>query len=299
MQFETDFFKIICLLTKLFSNNMYKYILIIYFIFFCSLPVFSFDSLLFKPLTANQLESRLGSFYEFDDNRLRLDIGHSLDLYQFNETNNENILIDKSDNSNCTARLGGDFFILSRLRSEGRMKFPVETSDFYFGINASCKFLFEDLNFASRLRIAHISSHLVDGYSSDGEFWQQPFVYSREFIDLVIALQTNNIRPYLGATYIFSTIPENVNKFVPQIGFDFDYNLYKFIYIMGGYDFKVIGAENLPNIGCNSLQAGILFNISKNIGISINYYYYSGYSIHGMFYNTKDKYNALGFQINY
>jgi hypothetical protein len=55
----------------------------------------------------------------------------------------------------------------------------------------------------------------------------------------------------------------------------------------------------LKNIWCNAAQIGILYELSNNIGVSLNYYYYSGYSIHGMFYDTKEKYNGIGMQINY
>ena len=247
--------------------------------------------MLFKPLTANHLEAKIGTFYQSNTEKLRLDIGHSLDLIE---------LFALED---LTVRVGGDFFILSRLRSAGKMKFPVETSDFYFGLNGSANFRLFEKNFSARLRIAHISSHLVDGYTNQKNdttfFLQEPFVYSREFVDLVIAWNYEYFRPYFGATYIFSTIPKNVNKIVPQIGFDFQVPIYKFVDAVGGYDFKLQGSDTLANCGMNSIQAGILFNISKNIGISFNYYFYSGYSIHGMFYNQKEHYNGFGMQINY
>ena len=268
-------------------------------LFFSNVKSYSFDGLLFKPLTANHLESRIGFFYQPDTENLRLDIGHSLDMYEF--------FSDKNSDKNLTVRAGGDFFILSRLRSDGKMKFPVETSDFYFGLNGSAMWksvFFDKIDCSMRLRIAHISSHLVDGYTfqrDDTTFFREaPFVYSREFADLIFAYNFENyFRFYIGGTYIFSTIPRDVNKFVPQFGFDFQIPIYRFVDIFGGYDFKLQGSETLVNCGMNSLQAGILFNLSKNIGISLNYYYYSGYSIHGMFYNQKDNYNGFGIQINY
>ena len=105
---------------------------------------------------------------------------------------------------------------------------------------------------------------------------------------------------YIGCNSIFSSLPRDANRFVPQIGFDFKYPLLNDnIDIVGGYDLKLIGTDNAVDIGCNSIQAGVRFNLSKNIGISLNYYYYSGYSIHGMFYDEKDKYQGIGIEINY
>jgi hypothetical protein len=272
-----------------------KFILsfLILFFGFNSLKLLALEDLLFKPLTANHLESRIGTFYQIEDDKLRLDIGHSLDFKEL------------ISNENLKLRIGGDFFILSRLRSEGKMKFPVETSDFYFGLNGSANFRFLENNFSARLRIAHISSHLVDGFTKNNyEFIQEPFVYSREFIDLILSSNHSisenfSVRPYFGGTFIFSTIPKNVNKIVPQIGFDFEFSANNLLKLSGGYDFKLQGTENLANIGCNSLQTGIQFNLSQNIGIALNYYYYSGYSIHGMFHTQKDNYNGFGIQINY
>ena len=260
--------------------------------------LFSYDNLLFKPLTANHLESRIGFYYQPTNEKVRLDIGHSLDMLDI-----LNYKLPHKD-SKLNIRLGGDFFILSRLRSEGNMKFPVETSDFYFGLNCSGKFsgdcdcLINKLSY--RIRVGHISAHLVDGYTKDYVFLQEPFVYSREFVDLVIAINTKYFRPYIGTTAVFHTIPSDANTIIPQIGIDFDYPIFLYkVNIIGGYDFKINGNTEQANVGCNSIQLGLLFNLSKNIGISANYYYYNGNSIHGMFYDTKEKYNGFGIQINY
>ena len=271
------------------KTKTYIYIVLLFNLILFYIGKANPNNLLFKPLEANHLEARIGSFYEFEDNKLRLDIGNSFDFYKFDIDTNNKISI------------GADFFILSRLRSEGRMKFPVETADYFFGINSCSKFKIFDLDMASRLRLAHISSHLIDGYvNNNNEFLKSPFVYSREFIDIIFAFnEYKNLRPYIGGTYIFSTIPKDVKRFFLELGTDFDYNIYKFISIKGGYDFKLIGVKNNLYIGCNSVQTGVKLNISNNIGISFLYYYYVGYSIHGMFYNQKDNYNGLGFQINY
>lgn len=264
-----------------------KILIILAVTIFNCYSAYSFDSLLFKPLTANHLESRIGFFYQPTTEKLRLDIGHSLDLLN----------IFNSDDFQC--RAGGDFFILSRLRSEGRMKFPVETSDFYFGLNCSGLWKYKQNQFSFRLRAAHISSHLVDGYTKDNIFIQAPFVYSREFFDIILAWNLKYMRPYIGATTIFSTIPKSVNRFVPQIGADFQYPIGEYIDLVGGYDFKLNGTDSLKNSGCNAFQIGLNAKLSQNIGISFNFYKYAGYSIHGMFYNQKENYNGFGIQINY
>jgi hypothetical protein len=277
-------------------------ILITIILFTVSSKLFAYDSLLFKPLIANHLEARIGTFYQSNTEKLRLDIGHSLDMYEFISTDNLQI------------RAGGDFFILSRLRSEGKMKFPVETADYYFGLNCTGNFktelfssLFENTSF--RLRAGHISSHLVDGYTFLRDdttlFLQEPFVYSREFLDLIFAFDIAGVlRPYWGLTYIFSTLPKDVQKIVPQTGADFQIPIMEKINLVGGYDLKLHTAKRgsrdyAYRRGNNSFQLGALFDLWRNVGISLNYYYYNGYSIHGMFFNQKEKYKGFGIQIHY
>jgi hypothetical protein len=157
----------------------------------------SFDKLLFTPLTANVFEPRIGSSYQFSSDRLRLDIGASFDLMDIN-------ISDEVE-----TRFGTDFFTYTHLRSEGNFKFPVETSDYFFGINFSAKKSLEDIELSSRLRIAHISSHLVDGYAYKDRFYKEPFVYSREFSDLVLAAKYSGLRGYFGWQVLFSKIPKN------------------------------------------------------------------------------------------
>ncbi|MCK5742416.1 MAG: DUF1207 domain-containing protein [Chlorobi bacterium] len=258
-------------------------LLVLVSVFLTVTNAYSEGGLLFKPLTANVFEARVGSFYQFDDEKLRLDIGISHDLTKFQLPDGKVISI------------GADFFTYTRLRSEGRMKFPVETADYYFGVNASYKGTIADQKVSARFRAAHISSHLVDGYSSGGTFIQMPFIYSREFLDLTAAIDFELFRPYAGLTYIFSTQPDDVNVFVPQIGFDWDLELAGKFSFVGGYDFK-LGGYNAYT-GINSGQLGILYRFTPNAGIMLNGYLYDGKSMHGMFFSEDDSYTGFGFQV--
>lgn len=240
--------------------------------------------LLFKPYTANIFEPRIGSVINLTNENLRLDIGASFDLYR-----------DSAE----TFSLGGDFFTYTRLRSENNFKFPVETSDYYFGINSSLKFNLFSKVFQSRLRLAHISSHLVDGYSKEGIFYKLPFVYSREFFDLSVAypLSKDNLnhRFYIGSVYVFSTMPSDVNDLIFYAGYDYTKNITNYLQLAGGAEIRT-GEKNNTNL---ALQLGINLKFYKNFGIFAGYYKYSGSSIHGMFYDKTDNYDGIGFQIVY
>ncbi len=253
-----------------------------------SVNLFANDNvLLFKPYTASVFEPRIGSVINLTQDNLRLDIGSSFDLFR-NKLSNE-----------LTYSIGGDFFTYTRLRSETNFKFPVETSDYYFGINSAANFKLFEQDFSSRLRLAHISSHLVDGYSIAGKFLKSPFSYSREFIDLSLALNKQSelldYRIYTGFIYVYHTLPIDVNTFIPYIGVDFSKNIIKEIAISGGLDLRK-GESDIVNIAS---QLGFNIKLYKEFGIFLGYYKYFGSSVHGMFYKEKDNYDGIGFQIIY
>ncbi len=260
---------------------------ILTFALFVFLPYLTFSELLFEPPTAGIYEPRIGSSFQLDSKELRLDIGTSVDLKR----------LDFDEDGKLS--VGADFFTYSRLRRESNFKFPVETADYYFGANAAYVGKLGGSRIQSRLRIAHISSHLVDGYSEDSEFWFEPFVYSREFVDFLAAITVLDgfeNRVYLGGTYIFSTAPDDFDPVVPQAGFDFEYPIWKSINIAAGYDFRLVGAAG-RSIGTSALEGGILWRTSDFAGIAFNVNYYSGASMHGMFYKCRDSFTSVGFRI--
>ncbi len=246
----------------------------------------AFEKLLFTPLTANVFEPRIGSSYQFSSDKLRLEIGASFDLAKLDVF------------ENVEMRFGTDFFTYTRLRSEGSFKFPVETSDYFFGVNFSAKRQIREIELTSRLRIAHISSHLVDGYAAGDTFLQSPFVYSREFTDLVMALGYDAFRIYLGWQILFSTIPENFETNNYQLGIEWRQPLFSFVDFIGGYDLKLTGIDDAYS-AIHSFQTGLYFALSDNAGVAVDYNYYEGKSIHGMFYRDIDIYSSIGFRVIY
>ncbi|MES2767189.1 MAG: DUF1207 domain-containing protein [Bacteroidota bacterium] len=254
----------------------------------------------FQPLLANPFEGRVGAMYQFSDNKLRLDIGNSFDLIRIG--NNQTI--------------GADFFTFTRLRSEGNFKFPVETSDYFFGINVTKEYSIlkqqpvdenseysdplnrsEYYKAAYRLRLAHISSHLVDGLvDTSGLLKQHPFVYSREFADLIGTLEWKNLRTYAGLTFVWATQPRDAERLIPQLGIEYKHKLSRRFYASLAYDFKLIGISD-KYIGTHAAQGGISYLSEFEMpALSLNIYGYHGRSMHGMFYKEKDSYIGTGFQ---
>ncbi len=256
------------------------------------------SNLNFAPLIANPYEARMGFIGQPSEERLRMDIGASFDVIEISQN----------------GTFGIDMMTYTRLRSEGRFKFPVETTDYYFGVNTAFRFnknpifgrLFNGYSEQLRIRLAHISSHLIDGYTVNKEFISPPFVYSREFLEVIYRVNRlinggfdfSMISPYFGVNYIFSKIPRNIESFELISGIEYRKGLTENISIEAGYNFTLKGFDN-TYYGVNSGQAGIRYNFTKNRAIFVGVYLYDGLSMHGMFFNQKDSYIGIGTQIYY
>ncbi|MGA7161181.1 MAG: DUF1207 domain-containing protein [Bacteroidota bacterium] len=250
--------------------------------------------LLFKPLLANTYEPRDGILSEIGKNRLRLDIGNSIDLLQFH-----------FDDDSSRLTMGADFFTYTLLRGEKDFHFPVDASDYFFGINFSYKKPLAVGVISSRLRVSHISSHFVDGhYDNSLQEWrdgQSPRVYSREFLDGVIAFEpssfNNDARIYIGATYLYHVDPPNLARFMGDAGGEFHTNVWGKSYAYFAY--QATALKILETSIRHNIQLGLKIGDWDGRGVNLYGSYFSGYSIHGEYFDAKDNYFALGFLIEF
>ncbi len=258
---------------------------VLWIIFLNEQFLFAQEKWCFKPLLSNPYEARIGSMYQFSNRKLRLDIGNTFEL--FNVVNRDSF----------NANIGVDFFTLTLLRAEGNFKFPVETTDFFFGVNSTFYLKkSNNYNYSFRIRIAHISSHLSDGLSINSIFTREPFTYSREFFETIVCFEIEKFRIYFGGNYVFSALPKDVVKLIPQLGFDYEVELRKWLKFLVGNDTKLTGYNNSYYLTW-SFQATFLLHQLMNKGVGINLNYFEGKSIYGMFYKEKDSYFAIGFQL--
>jgi hypothetical protein len=242
-----------------------------------------------QPFTAHFLEPKTGFQYLFDIDKVRIDIGTSHDIIHW-----------KAEDESFS--FGADFFTYTRARSEDNFKFPVETVDYLFGVNSSYKSKYEKSEWGARLRFSHISAHLVDGYyDAESESWlngREPFVYSREFFELIGYFKIYGIRIYGGITYNIHIVPDEIKKGILQAGFDYYAVQLKtsvftpFI----AYDFKLTGIDQYS--GNNIISAGIKFGEPESRGFSILASYFSGKSVHGEFYNVNESYPTIGINLD-
>jgi hypothetical protein len=242
-----------------------------------------------RPFTANVLEPRAGFSYLTNLDKMELNIGTSSDIYKV-----------KTDNS--TLSFGGDLFTFTRLKSQNNFKFPVQTIDYFFGVNCGYKVVNEFSEYGFRARLSHISTHMADGsYNKSSGGWEngiEPFVYSREFIDFFPFYQSGGFRTYLGLTYLFHVIPEVFGRGMYQTGFDYYLTSIpcKIFTPFIAYDFKLTQIDKYS--GNNVIAAGIKFGKYDQRGFSILYSYSSGKSIHGQYYNLNENYSSIGVNLD-
>ena len=248
------------------------------------------DKINIQPFTANMIEPRVGCSSLMGKERLRLDIGTSLDMIHWKKSESE------------VYSFGADFFTYTRLMSEKDFHFPVDAVDYLFGFNAGYKKISGDKEYGIRARLSHISAHMVDGhYDHLINGWKDgvnPMVYSREFIELFPYYRTGGLRAYAGLTYIFHTSPKGIGKGLYQLGFDyFAHDLAgKYISPYIAYDFKL--SKDDEYIGNNIIMAGVKFGKAFGKGVSVYYGYYSGRSVHGEYFFYKENYSSIGFNLD-
>lgn len=242
--------------------------------------------LLVQPFTANTLKPKLGFDFKNNKNEISLNISNSMDVFHYK--------IDAQSNLS----FGADLFTYTLLRSQSNFHFPVDAVDYLFGFNIG----YSREDYGARLRISHISAHFVDGhYNKEEKAWRdgrEPIVYSREFIEFIPFYRYNNFRIYAGLTYIFSIDPQDIGTDQYQIGFEYfgkSWLSNQFTpYI--AYDFRLINIYGYT--GNNSMEAGIKYGYSQSKGISFYLRYFSGYNIHGEYFDVKEDFTSFGFNLD-
>jgi hypothetical protein len=146
-----------------------------------------------RPLASSFLEpNRFATIYDHEASRLILEAGYGATVLHTESVD-----------------FGAEALIWSGLKTLTGFRFPVETADYFFGINAIIPSLNTTPFLTARIRLAHISSHRVDG-TKDSVIGGSSSKFSREFISL--EAQYHSIfdelpfRGMLGVKYIFHQV---------------------------------------------------------------------------------------------
>ncbi len=250
--------------------------------------------LVFPVLIAHHVEARMGAVSLVGEDRLRLDIGNAVDLWETTWGSRTNVLA-----------VGAEFFTWTSLRREKNFHFPVDAVDYLFGVNASWRrVLNDDWTTSARLRISHISAHLADGsYDKTAGRWrddQLPRVYSREFFDLVGAVEwTEALRLYLGAQYIYHVDPPELGTFGVQAGVEAAWvegpatGVTPYI----AYDMRTVDMTAVT--AAHGAQIGVKFGTWRGRGVNVFVALYHGVSQHGEYFDRHWSYWGPGFTVDF
>ncbi|MDX2129276.1 MAG: DUF1207 domain-containing protein [Chloroherpetonaceae bacterium] len=271
---------------------------------------YELSSPLFRPLLADNKEPRIGVTNYLEGNQLLLDIGATTDLVEY-----ETAKIYEGDTLLTTYAFGADFGTFSLLRKDPNFKFPVEAADYIFGFYLSFQrplgdFFGEETYLSARLRVSHISAHLIDGsYDNTLGVWRNgepPFVFSREFINLVLGYGSDLFRFYLGYEFLIHTIPNGFSAHSFQAGLE---HLVPNLAGTGVSPFVAVDFKLTPVwrreiqmtqglAGTTSVMIGAKTGDIGKRGIRLFYNYVGGNGWRGMYRTESVEYHSLGFIID-
>lgn len=228
-----------------------------------------------RPLFGSFLEpNRFTTCYDADATRLRLEAGFGMEFLRFPSVD-----------------FGAECFIWSGLKTLEGFRFPVETADYFLGFNAIIPQFLSSPYLASRIRLSHISSHLVDG-TEDSVVGGSSSRYSREFISfetqLVPLAGELPFRGSIGVKYIF----HQVTKVEPAIQFPvtLEYRLLRWVTttsdapIRGGEVFASVSSAGGPQYPI--FTGSLVFRMQPTVQTAVD--------IYGQYFGGETKYGVEG-----
>ncbi len=248
----------------------------------------------FKPVLANPIEARMGMGSRLGRNAISLNVGNSVDLVQWRDSLRSTM-----------ATMGADFFTYTLLHGEKDFHFPVDAVDYLFGLNWSVRKGLNDGVLSGRLRLSHISAHFVDGhYDGTTARWKDnrgPHVYSREFLELIAAYEPSASplapRIYGGGSYLFHTDPRNLSRWSGVAGIEFHRAILPSLTAYASYQWSPM--KVVAVVPRNTARVGLKAGNWDGAGLNFSLSYFSGYSLHGEYYDVVERYFEAGFLVEF
>ncbi len=226
-------------------------------------------------------EAKIGTQFYLEDKNLQLNIGAAKDLVHH-----------RIDFKNSLA-FGTEFFSWTLLHRETQFRFPVITTDYFFGGYFVFYHSGRKIDWVNRIRLSHISAHLSDGsFDKNQNLWlnnQLPFTYSREFVQWTSLFIHKNLKLYFDAIYVFHSIPELKYNTITGAGSEFVLIGFPEIItkIFTGFDLKFQKLLINKFESNKNFSAGFIIGNEWKTHFRLAYQYYNGYKIHGQFYTSK------------
>jgi hypothetical protein len=251
---------------------------------------------LFPPLRANYQEPRVGVRKEAGTSRLKLDIGSSIDFLEC-----------RTGSPGGRLRIGADFFTYALTTSAEGLRLQVDAVDGFFGGHIVYVAPGEEGHLALRLRLLHVSGHLIDGHWDHGTMqWidnKIPIPYTRDFGELTGLYtwpgESVAVSAYSGISYATLVRPDNLARYGTLHGVELRST--GLLPSFGGRPMSLYIADNLAVTGIpvyystNNLEFGVKFGEWDGTGIRFYGSYYHGLEVFSQYYYVRTDQWGLGF----
>ena len=251
---------------------------------------------LFPPLRADYQEPRTGVRKEAGTSRLKLDIGSSIDFLEY-----------RTDTAGSRLRLGADFFTYALTTSAQGLRLQVDAVDGFFGGHIVYAAPGDDGRLFIRLRLLHISGHLIDGHWDRSTMeWKDnklPIPYTRDFGELTALYawpgKALELSAYSGFSYATLVRPDNLSRYGTIHGIE--------IHTTGltpsalGRPYSLYVADNLAVTGIpvcygtNNMEFGVKLGEWNGTGIRLYGSYYHGLEVFSQYYYVRTDQWGIGF----
>lgn len=254
----------------------------------------------FAPLKANHQEARIGVFKYFGTANLKVDIGNTIDVFGLT-----------FHSSKMRFTVGIDFMAYALVTGSQGLRLQVDALDGFFGGNLSFSKSFDPDRLQARLRILHLSAHLVDGhYSMSLKQWldnREPIPFTKDFGELLVAHELQPsfgfFRYYGGLSYATLARPIELERIAFSAGFElatdqwfgkvFDQPTYAFI----TNHFALNG--NPVYTGNNQTQLGVKFGDWHGRGVVLYLAYYNGNNFFSEYFDERVSIVGAGFTVDF
>ncbi len=211
--------------------------------------------------------NRFATVFDFQPRWLRLEAGYGAEVFRIS-----------------TVAIGAEALIWSGLKAYSDFRFPVQTADYFFGIYSIFPLPIWGGNlrpWRMRLRVSHISSHLVDG-AQGSVIGGSSSRFSREFVSLETLFdetEKSSFRLSLGVKFIFHQVQNIEQQF--QFPGVLDFVVYN---DQGNQLFATLSTAAGPSLAMYS--AGVTFRHTTSWN-SIS-------DLYGEYHTGRTRYGALG-----
>lgn len=223
--------------------------------------------------------NRFAVVYDRKPERIRLEAGYGAEVLRVDKTT-----------------IGGEILVWSGLKTLSNFRFPVETVDYFFGLySVSRLYNKEDVVLNLRMRVSHISSHIVDG-STDSIVGGSSSRFSREFISIEAMLGDRHSASLIasaGLKYVFHQVEKN--EPVIQIPITIDYRILRLGSNANLHSFFSTAAG--PSLPVYSAGVVLQKDTGGNSKLEIYGEYHSGHSRYGVDGNSKQSGFEIGVRI--